>query len=81
MPSGSLNSLSSYILVRLKRRYENVPVTEITVYGDYAHATSTISLTNALKHDTYYTGISLQNSIVGYYDTTPECGVSWFGNI
>ena len=81
LPSGSLNSLSSYILVRLKKKVPNSTVNQITVYGDYAHATSTISLTNALKHDMYYTGISLQNSIVGYYDTTPECGVTWYGTL
>ena len=81
LPSGSLNSLSSYILVRLKKRIPNSTVNHITVYGDYAHATSNISLTNALKHDMYYTGISLQNSIVGYYDTTPECQATWYGTL
>ena len=81
LPSGSLNALSSYILVRLKKKVPNSTVTQITVYGDYAHATSTISLTNALKHDMYFTGIALQNSIVGYYDTTPECGVTWYGTL
>ena len=81
LPSGSLNALSSYILVKLKKKVPNSTVNQITVYGDYAHATSNISLTNALKHDMYFTGISLQNSIVGYYDTTPECGVTWYGTL
>lgn len=81
LPSGSLNALSSYILVQLKKKVPSSTVNQITVYGDYAHATSNISLTNALKHDMYYTGISLQNSIVGYYDTTPECPVTWYGTL
>lgn len=48
--------------------------------GDYAHATSNITQATSMDYSVGYSvGISLDNSITSYYDTTPEAMVNWSG--
>ena len=48
--------------------------------GDYAHATSNITQATSMDYDVDYgTCIELDNSITGYYDTTPAAIVNWSG--
>lgn len=67
LPSGSLSSMSSYLYFDIAKNTSST-ITQLKAYGDYAHATQNISLTNAKKHSINRGGIILENSISGYYD-------------
>lgn len=49
-------------------------------YGDYAHATKTISLTNAKKFTVGSAGILHNANYVTYYDDIPTANATWAGS-
>lgn len=80
LPSGTLSALSSYMYYEVLKYDDTYTITEMYAGGDYAHATSTISKTNAQKHSVNHgTGIVLQSSISGYYDGIPVAQAIWEG--
>lgn len=69
LPNGTISALSSYMYIDVIKVDESYIVTDMDAAGDYAHATSSISETNAKKHSVNYaSGIVLQSSIQSYYD-------------
>lgn len=47
----------------------NATITELNAFGDYSHATTSISYENAQKYTVSIGGISLNSSISNYYDS------------
>ena len=68
LPSATVVSLSSYLYFEVEKNTSDT-ITELKAYGDYSHATKSISLTNAKNHSINRGGISLDSSISGYYDS------------
>ena len=69
LPNGTISALSSYMYIDVIKVHEDYTITEMDAAGDYAHATSSISETNAKKHSVNHaSGIELQSSIQNYYD-------------
>ena len=54
-------------------------LTNLTIAADYAHATSSVTLTNAKKHTMTNGGLTLNTLIVDDYDTTPVAKLNWTG--
>ena len=79
LPSGSITTLKETFSFKVKKNTTSTITYQLAV-GDYSHATSTISLTNALKHSINPTsGIVLDSSISSYYDSISFADVSWTG--
>lgn len=80
LPNGTISALSSYMYYDVIKVDEDYTVTEMDAGGDYAHATSSISETNALKHSVNHgTGIELQSSITSYYDGINVATATYLG--
>lgn len=71
LPTGNLSTLKQTFYFDVEK---NTSLTLISqeAYGDYSHATSSISLNNSKKYSVGYGGIVLQNSIYNYYDSISE---------
>ena len=82
LPTGSLSALSSYMYYNVRKHDdEEYTITEMDAGGDYSHATSSISETNATKHSVNHaTGIELQSSISDKYDSIPVATASFYGS-
>lgn len=79
LPSGSLSLLKQTIYFDLEKKTTSTLVMQ-DAYGDYAHATSTISETNSQKYSVVgSSGIVLQSSIVNYYDAIEPAHAVWYG--
>lgn len=80
LPTGSLSALSTYLYYDVYKRYLNETVTSLVATGDYAHATSTVSIYNSQRFSVnHINGIELEDAIAGSYDTTPKADVQWYG--
>ncbi len=79
LPTGSISSLSAKLYFNVEK---NVNATILTqkAFGDYAHATSTISLTNAKKHTIGTNGIVHESSVSSYFDTMSTATATWSGS-
>ncbi len=63
----------------LKKNTTNTLITQ-KAYGDYSHATSSISLINAIKYTVNQSlGIVLNSSVANYYDSIDVAIASWNG--
>lgn len=80
LPSGSLSSLSSYFYYDVEKRNANSNVTNQNAYGDYAHATKSITQENSTNYTVNRGGIILDDSIINYYDETMTSTAKWTGN-
>jgi len=67
LPTVSIKSLSSYLYFYVDKN-TTAKLTRIYAYGDYAHATKTVSANN-LSYSIMPSGIILASSIIGSYDT------------
>lgn len=80
LPVGTMSAMSSYMYYNVRKVNDNITVTEMDAGGDYAHATSNISETNAQKHSVNHAGgIILQSSVEDYYDDILVATASWLG--
>lgn len=77
--STSLTSLSSYLYFDVDKK-SSLTITALNAYGDYSHATKTISETNAKNYSITRAGIVLQDSIVDYYDAISYAKATWTGS-
>lgn len=73
------NSLSSALWYDVSKNTSNT-ITSLTMYGDYSHATTAVSVSNTSDHNITYDGILLGSSIYGYYDATPCAITTWGGS-
>lgn len=74
-PSAA-NSLSAALWYDVSKNTSNT-ITTLTMHGDYSHATSSVSASNASNHTITYNGILLGNSIIGSYDELPCAITAW----
>lgn len=80
LPVGTMTKLSSYLYYNVRKADETVTVTTMYAGGDYSHATSNISESNAQNHYVNHAGgIILDSSIESYYDAIPVATASWYG--
>ena len=80
LPSGTLTSLKQTLYFDVEKNTTNTIVMQ-DAYGDYAHATSSISLTNAKKYTMLPSvGISLNSNVSSYYDTIDYARAHWEGS-
>lgn len=70
LPSASVVSMDSYLYFEVEKNV-GYTITQLNAAGDYSHATSSISLSNAQNHSINAAGIHLNSSISGYYDSIP----------
>lgn len=75
--SSSLSKLSCYIYYDVQKRDATVTVQHAR--GDYAHATSTISLNLSQNYMISLAGVVLDSSIESYYDSMNESIATWTG--
>ena len=80
IPSSTLlTSLSSYLYFNVDKK-SSMTITELNAYGDYSHATKTISESNAKNYSITRAGIVLQDSIASYYDAISYAQAVWTGS-
>lgn len=77
-PSGSLYSLNHHMHFNVTKNTSAI-ITSQHAYGEFAHAISSVSLTNAKKYsvDTY--GIAFQSGIGSYYNKIGVAEATWYG--
>lgn len=79
LPTGTLTSLKQTLYFDVEKNTTSTIILQ-EAYGDYSHATSSISLTNAKKYNVVANvGISLDSSITSYYDAISVAKASWEG--
>lgn len=78
LPSGTLTALIQTFYFDVEKNASTV--TSQSAYGDYSHATKTITKTNALKHTVGTSGIKLKSEISSYYDSISYALARWTGS-
>jgi hypothetical protein len=79
LPTGTLTSLKQTLYFDVEKNTTSTIILQ-EAYGDYSHATSSISLTNAKKFSVVANvGISLNSSITSYYDAIGVAKAGWEG--
>ncbi len=79
LPSGTLTALIQTLYFDVDKNTTGT-ITSQSAYGDYSHATKTITKANALKHTIGTTGIKLDSSISSYYDSINYGLARWTGS-
>lgn len=79
LPTGTLTSLKQTLEVEVTKTNSNATITSQLAVGDYSHATSSISYSNAKKFSVDTGGINLQSSIEDYYDSIEYASATWSG--
>lgn len=79
LPTGNISTLTQTLYFDVEKNTSETIVKQ-TAYGDYSHATSVISSSNAKKYDVSGSGILLNTSIVDYYDEINYARVTWSGS-
>jgi len=79
LPSGNLASLDQTFYVYVMKENPNATVIQQKAVADYSHATKTITYNNAKKFTVSLGGISLDSSIISYYDEIPYAEATWSG--
>lgn len=71
------HSLSATLWYDVSKNTTNT-IPTLTMYGDYSHATTSVTASNTTNHNITYNGILLGGSIIGYYDEIP-CSITAWG--
>lgn len=79
LPSGTLTSLEQSLRIDMVKTNSSATLVSQVAAADYAHATSSISYSNAKKFTVNIGGIQLNDSIEDYYDTISVARASWEG--
>jgi len=79
LPSGNLSSLDQTFQVIVVKANSNATIIRQRATADYSHATKTISYNNAKKFDADIGGISLDSTILTYYDGISIAETTWNG--
>ena len=80
LPVGSLSSLKETLYVDMEKTNSSSTIIKQYAYGDYSHATKTISYPNAKKYTVESGGIILNSTITNYYDSINTANATWTGN-
>ena len=76
--TGSLYSLKINIQYDVAKNTNNT-IYSMTAYGDYSHATSTVTNDQAQHYSVNSGGINLDSSIYNYYDSIDTANANWYG--
>lgn len=76
--TGSLYSLKINIQYDVAKN-GNYTLYGLEAYGDYSHATTTVTHDQAQNYTVNTNGINLDSSIYSYYDSIPTADVYWNG--
>lgn len=79
LKQGNVISMSQKLSIDISKNTSS-KITKQVAYGDYSHATSNISLTNAEKYAVNTQGIMLNNDIKNYYDEIKTADATWTGS-
>lgn len=79
LPSGTLTSLKQTLEVEVTKTNSSSTIVSQLAIGDYSHATSSISYSNAKKFSVDTGGIRLESSIENYYDSIGYASATWNG--
>ncbi len=78
IPTGDLYQLDQTFYFDVEKNTQYTIINQ-TINGDYAHATSSISLANSKKYVMDLDKLELENSIVDKYDTISSAEATWSG--
>ncbi len=80
LPTGNLTTLRQTFYFDVEKNTNNMIYSQYA-YGDYAHATSTVSLLNSTSYSVVQSGgIFLNSSVANNYDTITNAVASWSGS-
>lgn len=79
LPTGNLNSLSSTLYFDVSKNVD-ATIIQQDAYGDYSHATKTVSVSQAQNYNIGATGINLNSSIRNSYDSVSVTRAIWSGS-
>ena len=79
LPNGDLNFLKQSISFVAQKKY-NQTITSQQCVVDYAHATQSVTSSQAQNYTMDLTGLHLDSSIVNKYDTINYASVTWTGS-
>lgn len=80
LPSASLVSMNSYFYFGIEKNTTST-ITQLNAYGDFAHAMTTVSLSNAYNnHLISRGGLVLNSNISSYYDSIDTAKAVWIGS-
>lgn len=79
LPGGTLKSLNQTLYVDMKKTDDATTIIKQYAYGDYSHATKTISYDDSKKYVISSGGIILNSSIQNYYDYINTATATWTG--
>lgn len=79
LPKGTLKTLNQTLYFDVVKTNSSNTITSQYAYGDYSHATKTISQPNSEKYSVDFGGINLDSSIVNYYDAIDSATAVWSG--
>ena len=78
LPTGTYTAMSAMLYYDVDKRVPTV--TEMNAYGDYSHATSTVTHDqSAYGYTISSAGIILNYTISSYYDAIPSAVAHWDG--
>ncbi len=81
LPTGTIKSLSATLYYDVSKSSGAGTITNLSICGDYAHATANVAVGNVADYSISIYGINLGSSLGGYYDATPcameYASVSW----
>lgn len=79
VPEGSLSSLSQTLFFDVTKNV-NATIISQAAYGDYGHATETVSVSQAQSHSIGTSGIQFTNGVGNKYDNIQPAVATWSGS-
>ena len=79
IPTGSLISLQATYYYDVEKNTDATILTQ-KAYGDYSHATTTVTSAESQKYQVSSIGISLDSAVYNKYDTIDTATATWTGS-
>ena len=76
---SSIASLSSWLYFDVAKDNSNQTLTRLSFCGDYSHATTTVSSSEAANHSITSGGIAIGSAVYNKYDSIPCAQTDWYG--
>ncbi len=79
VPTGNLSSLNQKMYFDVEKNTQSTILRQFA-YGDYAHATSSVTLSDSKKYTVGTTGIVFESGVINKYDAIDCAETTWSGN-
>lgn len=79
LPSGDLSSLSSTMYFYVEKNVD-ATILRQSAYGDYSHATTSVSFEESKKYIVSVSGIGLDSSLINSFDEISCAEATWSGS-